>query len=103
MADPSRDHAGDFIVPRFLLPDGEVECTVQPLAFGKCMLTAGPPGAGYYDRAWHYAGVTEVMVAVADWVEHYEDRVEPTGWFRAIDGTGRRRTDGDPDQEYIHW
>jgi hypothetical protein len=85
-----------------LLPDGQ-QWTVQPLLWGCYQLSIGPVGAGFYDRSWHYAGHDAVYKALAQWLEVYDDVIEPTGWHRAHDGTGRRRRDGDPTQEYIHW
>ena len=116
MADPSRDHTGDMRVPpvpsgdddwppdppRLPLPDGQ-EATLQSLLLGNWMITIGPAGAGTYDRAWHYSSLVAAVMGFGAWIDHYDEMDEPTGWFRAVDGTGRRRLDGNPDREYIQW
>lgn len=92
----------DASLPRFLLADGQ-ECTIQPMLWDNYRITIGPPGLEWFERAWDYVSFTAVVFALADWVERYDDVIEPTGWFRAIDGTGRRRRDSDPAQEYVEW
>jgi hypothetical protein len=39
-----------------------------------------------------------VVTALIEW----DGEGEPSGWFRNPQ-TGRRRPDGDPEKEYIHW
>jgi hypothetical protein len=85
-----------------MFPDGQ-QWTLQPLLFGNWQLSIGPADSGRYDRSWHYDSYDAVTAAIICWIVDYDDTVEPAGWFRALDDTGRRRHDGDPEQEYIHW
>ena len=82
-----------------LLPDGR-EIWLYPLLFGKVQLCVAQPGRGWIDHAWQFDSAEAADVAVAHWVEHFDELDEPTGWFRDPH-TGRRRPNGDPDKEYI--
>lgn len=79
------------------LDDGR-ELTIQVIGAGQGRLTIGPrPSHGMYEDAFDYQSVAEAWRAMNEWDGHGD---APTGWFRNL-GTDRRRTGGDPDQEYI--
>ena len=55
---------------------------------------------GSFDNIWYYQREEDAIIAMQTWNPDVE--AEPSGWFRHPD-TGRRRTNGDPAQEYIQW
>lgn len=75
-------------------------CAIAPFMFTTAIIT-GRMGDnwGYADR-WCFADIGKALHALFDWAaKDFEG--EPQGWHRHPD-TGRRRPDGDADQEYIH-
>lgn len=52
-----------------------------------------------YDRGWCYTARTAAVLAAMAWDP--EVHSEPNVWIKALDGTMRRRTDGDPTREYV--
>jgi hypothetical protein len=78
------------------LEDGR-ELTVYPMTFGKARLCIGPAGWPTYDDGWCYADPQQAIDAAATWDGEGDP---PVGWHRQI-STGRRRPDGDPEQEYV--
>lgn len=78
------------------LDDGR-ELVVYPMLF-TFRLCIGPQGAETYDDAWCYWYDFDAIKACEEWNGEGDD--PPYGWHRHIN-SGRRRTDGDPNQEYV--
>ena len=79
-----------------LIDDGEVEITVMRMIFNT-RICIGPTGAGYYDDGWCYPDQQTAIEAAKAWDGEGDP---PEGWIKQV-STGRRRKDGDPDQEYV--
>lgn len=79
------------------LDDGQV-LAVYPMIFTTrlCIGTIDTWAFGYQD-AWCYPSPVSALLAMATWDGEGDP---PDGWTRHI-GSGRRRPDGDPKQEYV--
>lgn len=75
-------------------------CCIVKFAFTYGIIT-GRMGDdwGYADR-WCFADIGKALTALFDWAGR-DFEGEPQGWHRHPD-SGRRRPDGDADQEYIN-
>lgn len=78
------------------LGDGRT-VSVHQMLLGNWRLCIGPTGEQHYDDGWCYHDLVLVMQAATQWDGEGDP---PDGWVRQL-STGRRRTDGDPEQEYI--
>lgn len=81
---------------RFIEDDREI--AVMPMTFGKARLCIGNRYVGFED-GYCYANPVNALAAAALWSGE-GDPIE--GWHRHL-GTGRRRKDGDPEQETRFW
>jgi hypothetical protein len=71
---------------------------IMPLVTHDALIVAEiGDSTGYYDR-WCFSPRAKADVAFDEW----EGEGEPKGWHRHP-MSGRRRTDGDPEQEYHAW
>lgn len=87
---------GQFAGFRKELPDGRT-IDVTPMLLGNGRISVGRDvDSRGYDDQWCYDSVPLAMIAAALW----DGTGEPTGWKRHP-GTGRRRPNGDPEQEYV--
>lgn len=77
------------------LPDGRRAFVYPQIFTGK--LAVGEPDAPCFDDSWCYNSVREAERALEAW----DGQGEPSGWHRHHK-SGRRRPDGDPEQEYIN-
>ena len=92
--------SGDGFLARYRLPDGR-ELGVLPLAFGCARLGIGPSGRETFDDIWDYQTPAAAIAALHAWASAgAPPGTEPAGWIRHP-ASGRRRPDGDPDQEYV--
>jgi hypothetical protein len=78
-----------------LLDDGRV-LAVYPMIF-TFRLVVGPAGDMGYDDCWCFHDQRAALVQLASW----DGTGEPVGWHRHPP-SGRRRPDGDPEQEYVN-
>jgi len=76
-------------------------CCIVPFAFTFGIISGRMfDDWGYADR-WCFADLGKALTALFDWAgKDFEG--EPQGWHRHPD-SGRRRPDGDPNQEYINF
>ena len=89
----------DFYAER-ILSDGR-KVLVYPLTYGRARLSiCNQYCEMFFDASYWYSTPEEAVASLNKW--NPEEESEPSGWFRSPD-TGRRRPDGDPDQEYISW
>jgi hypothetical protein len=70
---------------------------VMPLAFTAAIIAGRMGDFSSYEDRWCYHSIGDALAALLAWDGHGE----PTGWHRHP-GTGRRRPEGDPAQEYIN-
>lgn len=103
------DETEEFVaVPEHLLADEPNAYYAKDLPAGLALwvvpmvvttrIMIGVPGSGGVDDAWCYHTPGGAILAALAWDPETEK--EPTGWHRHPH-SGRRRTNGDPDQEYI--
>jgi hypothetical protein len=71
---------------------------IKRLMFHWTMLVSEIGDFCSYDDRWCYQTEAGAIKAAEDWLA--EKTVEPEGWHRHHK-TARRRTDGDPEREYI--
>jgi hypothetical protein len=77
--------------------DGLTEVAVYPMTFGKARVCVGLVGDGMFTDGWCYERAGMAIEAAKAWDGEGDP---PDGWHRQL-STGRRRTDGDPEQEYV--
>lgn len=80
--------------------DNGLQIDVCAMTFGKARLCVGiaPTREHGYEDGWCYEDAVVALAAAETWDGEGDP---PDGWHRQI-STGRRRTDGDPEQEYVH-
>lgn len=87
--------------PTRILPNGD-RLDVLPMIPGNGRLTITLASNPYprltYDGCWCYASVGQALAAQAEWDGTGDP---PVGWHREPMRPYRRRTNGDPNQEYI--
>lgn len=81
-----------------ILPDSRF-LAVSRMTFGKgrlylCSNIWGP------DESYCYATYEQAISQMLKW--NPDEQNEPEGWIRHLE-SGRRRPNGDPDQEYVQW
>lgn len=72
-------------------------CAIQPLMFTYAILA--DVNAWSYELRWCYSSLPKALAALDAW--DAAEGTEPQGWHRAVDGSGRRRPDGDASREYV--
>jgi hypothetical protein len=87
----------DALYCRFI--DDDREIVVSRMTFGKARLCIGDRGAMGFDDGYCYANPALALAAALVWTG-IGDPLD--GWHRHLN-TGRRRINGDPDQEHVHW
>lgn len=91
------DYYGECFAAKTLLDGTRREVTLIQWSLG-ASLCVGPPNTPSplgYNQQWNYQRKDWAFEAFQKW--HGEG--EPERWYREV-GTGRRRTDGDPEKEY---
>ncbi len=91
------DEQGGAMLHAKLLEDGRW-VGIHRLAFHYSLMIGTVGDYVGYDDRYCYQHLGLVLRAFAD----FDGEVEPLGWHRNP-RTGRRRPDGNPEQEYIEW
>lgn len=78
------------------VPSG-IELAVVPQIFN-AKITKGVAGMPWYDEEWTYEIVADAIAALSAW--DTVRQAEPGGWHRHKP-SNRRRTNGNPEKEYI--
>lgn len=79
--------------------DDDREIVVSPMTFGKARLCIGDRGGVGFDDGYCYANPALALAAARVWTGEGDPL---DGWHRHLK-TGRRRVNGDPNQEHVHW
>jgi hypothetical protein len=79
--------------------DNGLQIDVCAMTFGKARICLGiaPTRTNGYEDGWCYESAAVALAAAEVWDGEGDP---PDGWHRQL-STGRRRTDGDPAQEYV--
>lgn len=77
----------------------------QKLGVNEALYLSEPDGFGNLDLygyrdCWYFLNLGDCIEQMFEW--DGMPGTEPTGWWRNSP-TGRRRPNGDPDLEYVHW
>lgn len=72
---------------------------VVPMIFNHRVVMTPKADPLCYDRGWCYQARAAALLAAMEWDPDIEP--EPRGWVKALDGTHRRRPDGDAGREYV--